>query len=30
MKRLGPRGLRVSHTTIPSWVVHYVPEFEKQ
>jgi hypothetical protein len=25
---MAERGLRVSHTTILRWVIHYVPEFE--
>jgi putative transposase len=27
---MAERGLRVSHTTILRWVIHYVPEFEKR
>ena len=25
---MAERGVRVSHTTILRWVIHYVPEFE--
>ncbi len=27
---IAERGLRLSHTTILRWVIHYVPEFEKR
>ena len=27
---MAERGIRMSHTTILRWVVHYVPEFEKR
>ena len=29
-RMMAERGLGVPYTTIPRWVIHYVPEFEKR